>query len=287
MSITASLLCDLVALVLLVGFSLVILASQSFEKSLNHFSLFFVCCNFVLFIFSIFGLTTTANICAHISSLLFLIVMLYYLFRTRGMLNPYEIPVLIYIPTIVIVANIVSLFIEPPSRSSIILSASVVAGFISYIYTYAEIFKRDKLTGLLTRRTLYADLSTLTNQNVAIISCDLNDLKGINDSGGHEAGDRALRTLANICLASSKRAFRVYRVGGDEYIIIGPNRTEDEANEFIKLAKSKLASTPYSASFGRATYSPEQNIDDVLNRADRRMYRDKNDFHFRTSPRKR
>ena len=282
MTISAPFLCDLVALVLLAGLGLMIIANQSFEKTLNHFFLFFIVINTVLAITSMLDPTIITSVCAYVSSIGFALAMFYKLSRNREMLNPYEVPVVVFVLATVVIVDLFSVFVAQSERCALILSASVVSGFICYMYLYAEIFKHDQLTGLLTRRSLYADLSVLSGQKIAVVSCDLNDLKGINDRGGHKDGDQALRTLANVCLSAGQRAFRIYRVGGDEFIALGPNRTREEARKFIRLAKSKLAHTPYSASFGHATYSPEQNIDDVLNRADARMYDDKHEFHFRS-----
>ena len=81
----------------------------------------------------------------------------------------------------------------------------------------------DPLTGLANRRAFQERLSALeySGQTVTIASLDLNDLKEVNDARGHPAGDALLRRTADILLAACVPQYRVYRVGGDEFVLLG------------------------------------------------------------------
>ena len=102
----------------------------------------------------------------------------------------------------------------------------------------------------------------------------MNDLKKINDTQGHDAGDKALRTVG-ACLAKNKlRNKKVYRIGGDEFAIFYLNKTEDEVKQDIESMREELAATPYVCAFGYEMVQ-NKNIDAAMTGADREMYTNK------------
>ena len=146
---------------------------------------------------------------------------------------------------------------------------------IYYIFLYIDSYKRDQLTGLLNRRSLYADVKRRSRQKFAVISMDLNNLKELNDTRGHAAGDEALKTLANVCLKACDRDTRVYRTGGDEFIAIALRKTPEQTEAYIQSVTDALKKTPYMASFGKAMYDGTRPFDAVCDDADVKMYEDK------------
>ena len=102
----------------------------------------------------------------------------------------------------------------------------------------------DPLTGLANRRAFQARLSALeySGQTVTIASLDLNDLKEVNDARGHPAGDALLRRTADILRAACVPQYRVYRVGGDEFVLLGWQQTPEQADQFLSRLRERRGS---------------------------------------------
>ena len=94
----------------------------------------------------------------------------------------------------------------------------------------------DALTGLLNRRAFRARLAREVGEpeaEFALILCDMDNLKRVNDTLGHEAGDLALRLLADA-LRTDLRRDDAYRLGGDEFAIVLPGATEPDAERVVE-----------------------------------------------------
>ncbi|KAH2818299.1 hypothetical protein KXV85_003862, partial [Aspergillus fumigatus] len=82
----------------------------------------------------------------------------------------------------------------------------------------------DSLTGLPNRRQFYADLDGWTNQRLprpfAVGVLDLDRFKPINDTYGHQVGDRLLEAIGQRLRATARPSMRIYRLGGDEFGLI-------------------------------------------------------------------
>lgn len=117
--------------------------------------------------------------------------------------------------------------------------------------------------------------------NITVIFWDLNNLKIINDTYGHEYGDKALSALASILYANSdEQCRRVYRFGGDEFVMIIDNPHNGEADRIISAVKDELVKCSYdisieiSSAVGVASGNGSDIIEIVKN-ADSAMYADK------------
>jgi diguanylate cyclase (GGDEF)-like protein/PAS domain S-box-containing protein len=142
----------------------------------------------------------------------------------------------------------------------------------------------DHLTGLYNRRFFEEKLAKVdTEQNLplSIIMCDVNGLKLVNDSFGHDSGDELLKnaaiTIKNACRDEDVLA----RIGGDEFVIILPKTTAIEtvhiANHIKELAsKQKVSSIELSISYGYDTKTNmKQPIIEIIANAENHMYRHK------------
>src|SRR5918996_1678983 len=80
----------------------------------------------------------------------------------------------------------------------------------------------DTLTGLPNRRAFRRRLAREIDagEGLALVLCDMDNLKTVNDTHGHEAGDRALQTLARALRSELRRSDEAYRVGGDEFAVV-------------------------------------------------------------------
>ena len=123
------------------------------------------------------------------------------------------------------------------------------------------------------------------NTNFGVIVLDVNDLKVANDKYGHDLGNKLLVTFARI-LSDVFRRCPVFRVGGDEFVVILLNRDLDERNELCKkldlacareCIRTDTQTIQISVARGFAKYNPavDEQFMDVFNRADDAMYRNK------------
>lgn len=151
---------------------------------------------------------------------------------------------------------------------------------------------KDPLTGVRNKRSYEAATANLTSdidQGVArfgIAVIDINDLKMINDSFGHNHGDDAIRKISGI-ICEVFRHSPVYRYGGDEFIVLLRNMdlanieqlTAEfrKQNEISKKAASSENWERVDAAIGYSVFDPDADTDtsDVFERADRAMYEDK------------
>lgn len=115
---------------------------------------------------------------------------------------------------------------------------------------------------------------------IAVLFWDLNNLKYINDVYGHAMGDTAIETISAVLLAHSGDSCRVYRIGGDEFLMILDNPGEDEAEHIIQAVQEEVAAAnkgkkiKVSSAVGYAR-GRGQDIEEVVKAADVRMYENK------------
>lgn len=185
----------------------------------------------------------------------------------------------IFMAIFVVVVTSIATILETSFGVSFLLSGTfIVSGTIYYIYLYEQIYKYDVLTGLLNRRSFETDTQRILDKSFAVISIDLNNLKTINDTLGHAAGDEAIKTVANIARNVGRKIYNVYRIGGDEFMVIGLNQNTIQSNEFVQALKEQLRNTGYSASLGQAIYTPDKDFGEVCAEADANMYIDKQEM---------
>ena len=144
---------------------------------------------------------------------------------------------------------------------------------------------RDSLTGLFNRQYFNDRMqeeiarTDRSGKALAILLCDLDHFKTINDNYGHHAGDEALKEVAKSFQASTRGTDLVFRWGGDEIVVILSDTTRDgviKAAERIRggiLKISEQAHLPLDLSIGVALY-PEhgRGADELIRLADRALY---------------
>ncbi|HTU65015.1 MAG TPA: sensor domain-containing diguanylate cyclase [Steroidobacteraceae bacterium] len=150
-----------------------------------------------------------------------------------------------------------------------------------------ELASRDTVTGLLNRRGLDASLANLLTTNtaqhpLALLQIDLDYFKEVNDTFGHEAGDRVLREVGAILERSVRRTDVVARTGGDEFVVVLPGIESVEKAKDIAVNVIAGVSVPIvlsagrraeiGASIGIALAVPGEGASALLRRADTAMY---------------
>lgn len=137
---------------------------------------------------------------------------------------------------------------------------------------------RDQLTGLLNRHGLSQYFATLPDHTpCAFVFGDINGLKRMNDEQGHEAGDRLITTVADIMHKKRKETGKghVFRMGGDEFLVIIENIDETQTREFIQKLREAFQRHDVSVALGYTVCRAAAGLDPILVKIDREMYKDK------------
>jgi diguanylate cyclase (GGDEF)-like protein len=142
----------------------------------------------------------------------------------------------------------------------------------------------DPLTGLLNRTSLHvrfdeiAEQAAQTGDSVCVLVCDLDRFKAVNDRYGHERGDDVLKEAA-LVLRKQLRAFElVYRLGGEEFLVVLPGTTLAEGRDVAQRARAALAGArpgdlPVTISIGVAAARGEEvTYESLFRAADAALY---------------
>lgn len=155
---------------------------------------------------------------------------------------------------------------------------------------YKKYIYQDIMTGLKSRFAFEEKMNELkkTPKDASIMSCDLNDLKKVNDTMGHAYGDAMIKKAGEV-LKNYFREADVFRTGGDEYVVISEKIIEDAYIEnfrykeyFIEIYDEKV---PVKISIGKCDiyHYGEIDIYEAFKMADEKMYEDKAAYKNKTN----
>lgn len=150
--------------------------------------------------------------------------------------------------------------------------------------TAVEEAETDPMTGILNRRGLYAQMKQ-AGSDYAVILFDIDHFKRVNDTLGHDVGDRVIIAIAGVARALSPEGVPVARMGGEEFLVALPGADLSVALDIAEKLRRKVAQTGHRAedkdyavtvSLGVAVARPGEEVGDVIGRADDALYRAKN-----------
>ena len=178
------------------------------------------------------------------------------------------------------ISGLILPFLLGKDYSKIFCVTIVIALFVYYVFSILQMTDKDPLTGLLNRQAFYASVGQDARNVRALVSIDMNGLKTINDTGGHDAGDKALRTVSG-CFQQAVRARQMaYRIGGDEFVIVCSRGSEEEVKELIARVRRNLSGTEYHCAIGYSfSRDGSKTIDEMMKESDEQMYTDKDRFY--------
>ncbi len=158
--------------------------------------------------------------------------------------------------------------------------------------TEKALARRDELTGT-KNKTAYIELEQSVQENIdkgldylpfALAICDINDLKKINDTEGHQAGDDHIKAAAKL-LCDTFVHSPVFRIGGDEFLVFLRGDDFSAKEELLSRFRAKVYENLVQkngpvVAVGVATYEPKNDttISEVFDRADALMYEDKKEL---------
>lgn len=166
-------------------------------------------------------------------------------------------------------------------------SIALILHDVSMLNEYIEILEynnyHDLLTGLYNRKWLDNNLNFFLQSSrypLGILVTDINKFKIINDKYGHEAGDKALiyfaKSLKEVFL---ENAYTI-RFGGDEFLVLFPNTSENELKQLISAFQIHLSKSTVTAAIGYTIrYNNSENFDKNIKEADQLMYENKEAFY--------
>ena len=150
----------------------------------------------------------------------------------------------------------------------------------------------DSLTGLANRHrlmeTIHSALTRVprTGERVAVLYCDLDGFKTINDSLGHAAGDAVLRAVADRIRSAVREQDLVARIGGDEFVVVAQGVRDEPSARLLATKIAQAVSRPFehegrelvpTLSIGISVADPGDDAEEVLRLADRALYRQKSE----------
>lgn len=144
----------------------------------------------------------------------------------------------------------------------------------------------DPLTGLLNRRAILGELGAYvaraarSRSRVAVLFCDLDGFKAVNDRAGHEAGDAVLRNVATRVRAAMRQGDVLGRLGGDELLVVAADAGVAEARAIAARVGAAVqlsaGADGVDVTIGIATYPDDAtSVEELVSTADRAMYRGK------------
>ncbi len=138
----------------------------------------------------------------------------------------------------------------------------------------------DSLTGLYNRNCFNQAVLKLKEnvpQSLGVVYLDLNGLKIMNDTYGHEGGDKMIQTAAtNIKKAFGKNTFRI---GGDEFVALKSGITQAELEKSMKVLRAGMDADNVKISVGISFRATDVNVEEQMHQADEAMYAEKRAHH--------
>lgn len=148
-----------------------------------------------------------------------------------------------------------------------------------YLYIHVEAFKLDPLTKCFNRMTMKADSKKFIKRLKGIFVLDLNNLKAINDTQGHHAGDLAIKTLAKTVNSCLPNDCYLYRTGGDEFVILVLDSVKEDLADINESILDAMKKTDYTWATGYAAFTfCDYEFEAVMKIADNLMYGNKERF---------
>lgn len=147
-----------------------------------------------------------------------------------------------------------------------------------------EMCFQDQLTGVGNRHAMHEYIAAMhPGRSVGILYCDVMGLKRANDTKGHQNGDQLL-IRAGQCLQKEFNGYALFRVGGDEFLVLCEGITEEEMYRKIETLKTDMIKAEASMALGHV-WKPDGSVDMdyLITQADQKMYEDKREWYKKES----
>lgn len=182
------------------------------------------------------------------------------------------------------------------NRLAITLAACVVLLIGTLLFRTRQFAKKmqilattDELTGLLSRRAILAyaytefERATRFARPLSCMILDIDHFKSINDTFGHEAGDKVLKQVSGVISSTLRKSDYFGRIGGEEFLLIAPETTPDQASFLSERIRRRVAETPFAnlgkmtvtISAGQVQLDGQKTWEELMGNADMALYQAK------------
>ena len=158
-------------------------------------------------------------------------------------------------------------------------AALLISSVFFYVFLRSYDIRRDSLTLLLNRQSLYEDFDSIGRSVCAAASLDMNGLKVLNETEGYTAGDAALKKIADLLRESSSPNMRAYRIGGDEFVLLFFRMDEISVRHRMDEVRSRIDEAGCSVSCGCVMRGEKEDLNDLLSRSEVKMFEHKAQFY--------
>ena len=176
------------------------------------------------------------------------------------------------------------------------LVTSMMASILSFVFAYRTTSQRDRLqqlaihdplTGARNRRAMNEELKIAASScrrhgnSYGVLTMDLDHFKRVNDTYGHQAGDQVLVDFVELIQGASRKEDRLFRFGGEEFLLLLPNTDKTGLLAAAQHLQQQIAHNlrgpggAITMSVGGAIMRRDEHWEDLLERADQRLYRAK------------
>ena len=142
-----------------------------------------------------------------------------------------------------------------------------------YLYIHLRYFRYDVLTGAYNRNSFFADAQKYADSITYIYSIDVNNLKKVNDTEGHQAGDKIIRGTALVIRSILPANCYLYRVGGDEFCVLCTDISRENVALFTNRLRQQQQASEFSFAIGFHDW--HKDFETTYAEADKAMYADK------------
>jgi len=149
------------------------------------------------------------------------------------------------------------------------------------LYNHDSLTRAYSRVGILTKLRELQDLVNRNVQSCCVVMMDLDHFKSINDVHGHLAGDQVLAAVASYIMAQSRPYDRLFRYGGEEFIISMPHTNSKSGLDIVERLREGIAASSIhyegkeiriTASFGLTLLEPDVSVEQAIKRADSALY---------------
>ena len=217
---------------------------------------------------------------SHIVGVLYLIYFLYVSVMSLKLKHMSNSLIILICVLLIVACVAIETFFNDNGDIHILNTGIILCVMSYYLFLFIERVKRDTLTGLFNRSTYYQDILRMELSSTAVIQFDMNGLKYLNDNFGHEEGDKALVEISSIIFNRCNKDMYAYRLGGDEFIVIANDLSEDVVQNVIDKIKEDLSKSKYTCSIGIA-YRKDKNVSlyELTKQAEKAMYEAKAEYY--------
>jgi len=144
-------------------------------------------------------------------------------------------------------------------------------------YKLKELASTDYLTGILNRRAFFNLVNTLELNKYSVLMLDIDHFKKINDTYGHDIGDKVLKTFSNTIKNNLRKEDIFARIGGEEFVVLTKNIDKSRLYFFAeklrkKVEELKIGNIKLTVSIGGHIIGFGEDINLSLKRADEALY---------------